>query len=54
MRATRMSDFSLGADVHVPAALASVLGESGEAVLVHQRDEVERLQKGRVCFGFYQ
>ena len=52
MRAARMSDFSLVADVDVPGALASVLGESGEAVLVHHMDEVDRLQEARVGFGF--
>ena len=48
LQAARMGDLSLGAHVHVPAALTSVLGESSEAVLVHHRDEVERLQEGGV------
>ena len=32
----RMGDLSLGAHVHVPRALSPVLGESSEAVLMHQ------------------
>ena len=52
MRAARMCDFSLVSDVDVPGAFASVLGKSGEAVLVHHMDEVDRLQEARVGFGF--
>ena len=48
LQAARMGDLSLGAHVHVPRALSPVLGESSEAVLVHQWDVFERLQEGGV------
>ena len=52
MPPVRMSDPALVADVDIPGTLASVLGEGGEAMLVHHMDEANCLQEARVGFGF--
>ena len=49
-----MSDPSLVGDVDIPSTFASILGEGGEALVVHHMNFGDCLEEVRVGFGFLQ